>query len=149
MNIFESLENLNVSEECFEDIVRLIEAKIDDDIKSENSKRRHYQKQSKRLGGHLKKLENAENKQFEKGNHWAVHALQQALNKKQDQKDIADTELESTQSTLKDLRERKKYGDDVDPADYDDGDYGMQFVPIQKQHSKDDYEAHVAKHGVT
>ena len=28
MNIFESLENLNVSEECFEDIVGLVEAEL-------------------------------------------------------------------------------------------------------------------------
>ena len=30
MNIFESLENLNVSEECFNSIITLIEANIED-----------------------------------------------------------------------------------------------------------------------
>ena len=35
MDIFESLENLNVSEECFEDIVNLVEAIIDEGIKDE------------------------------------------------------------------------------------------------------------------
>ena len=35
MNIFESLENLNVSEECFDDIMGIVEELLSEDIKSE------------------------------------------------------------------------------------------------------------------
>ena len=34
MNIFESLENLNVSEKCFEDILRVIENLLNEDIET-------------------------------------------------------------------------------------------------------------------
>lgn len=32
MDIFESLESLNVSEECFDDIVTMVEAMLNEDI---------------------------------------------------------------------------------------------------------------------
>jgi hypothetical protein len=34
MDIFESLENLNVSEECFDEIIGIVEELINEDIKS-------------------------------------------------------------------------------------------------------------------
>ena len=34
MNIFESLENLNVSEECFDDIINIVEELLDENIKT-------------------------------------------------------------------------------------------------------------------
>ena len=58
MNIFESLENLNVSEECFNDIVQLVEYFISEEEldmeKVYNSGRRHYATQIKK--NYLEKL---------------------------------------------------------------------------------------------
>ena len=61
MNIFESLENLNVSEECFEDIVQLVEYFISEEEldmeKVYNSGRRHYATRAKKLPGEIKNAE--------------------------------------------------------------------------------------------
>ena len=59
MNIFKSLENLNVSEECFEDIVTMVEAMLsEDEFHDQKSIRRNAEKNAK---GHAYKA-----KQFEK-----------------------------------------------------------------------------------
>ena len=55
MNIFESLKNLNVSEDCFNEIVSIIEDEIHD-LKAE---RRHYDKKVKGLEGELKRARKA------------------------------------------------------------------------------------------
>lgn len=58
MNIFESLENLNVSEECFNDIVQLVKYFVNEEEldmeKAYNSGRRHYKTQIKKLPGKIK-----------------------------------------------------------------------------------------------
>lgn len=132
MNIFESLENLNVSEECFRGIIELVEELLSEEIVDSIEKLKDPEKQC-RL--------------YDK-----IHGIQRK-EMKQAAKREGKTEDEIFHKRFRDKNKlgAKKHFERYaeDPLDYDDGDYGMQFVPIQKQHSKDDYEAHVAKHGVT
>ena len=73
MDIFENLENLNISEECFNDIMDIVEELLNENsleqqkdnavnalkdlYRTYNSGRRHYQGQSKKLPGKIKKAE--------------------------------------------------------------------------------------------
>lgn len=63
MDIFEGLENLNVSEECFDDIISMIEELLsEDELHDTKAERRNAQKNSKILNKEIK----ANNKELAK-----------------------------------------------------------------------------------
>ena len=110
MDIFESLENLPVSESCFEDIITLVEKNLYD--------------RAKEIG----------KEEAVSDNYWKE--LKQAVKREGFDKVTAKRSPLQTAAGKQDFKRQMSQWDKEHANDPEIDDYGMQFVPIQKQMEK-------------
>ena len=114
MDIFESLENLNVSEECFDEIMGLVEELLSEGEKVDNYYRTKLEKVNQDLASaksHQRKLNNTVDKKTNK-------EYKKAVNKNFIANDAAYQDYMNASSHARELDQ--EFGGEHDPNDYTD-----------------------------
>lgn len=104
MDIFESLENLNVSEECFEDIIGIVEAIINE--VSDEYINKHWDKIADKLGDEKEYADKIE-KRYKDG--WSCYNFDDVLRSRSRVKKVEDRK-DKYENAVRRYKELKRQG---------------------------------------